>query len=305
MFLEPVMRACLRRRIRGSWRFAQFAARHLSALQKTRIEIHGSPPVVVDLRIPGMLQHFERSPYATPPWEPEQQLLMRRLVKPGDIAYDVGANVGLHMVFLSVLVGPEGHVHAFEANTELHEVLRATVAGLTNTTLHEFGLSERDEMRQLVVPENRETASLVAWSGEAATTRPCELRSLNALVASGTIARPDFIKCDIEGAELAMLRGGRSMLDSDDAPIILSEANAQAARAFGYVSNEIPRFLADLAAPRYAIFVEDTPSRWVRRTSFSELNQYILAVPEARLARWPGLAESEIITLADGSASLG
>jgi len=304
MLIESFMRACLRRRIRGSWRFAQFAARHLSALQRTRIEIEGSPPVVVDLRVPGMLLFFENTPYAAPPWEAEQQVLMRRLVKPGDVVYDVGANIGLHTVFLSVLVGSEGHVHAFEANTELYEMLRATVAGLANTTLHEFGLSEHDETRLLVVPENREEASLVSWSGEDSTTRPCELRSLDTLVASRTIARPDFIKCDIEGAELMMLRGARSIIDAADAPIILSEANARAARAFGYVSGEIPGFLAGLTKPRYTIFVEDTPSRWVRRTSFPELNQYILAIPEARLARWPGLAESEVITFADGAVSL-
>ena len=37
-----------------------------------------------------------------------------RLVKPGDIAFDVGANVGVYSVLLSRLCGPSGHVWAFE-----------------------------------------------------------------------------------------------------------------------------------------------------------------------------------------------
>ena len=303
MLIEPVLRALLRNGVRGGWRLAQFAARHVRALHLARIEIADSPSVFVDLRMPGMLGYFERSPYATPPWEPEQQTLMRRLVMPGDVAYDVGANIGLHTVFLSGLVGPRGHVHAFEANTELYPVLRATIAQVANATLHEFGLSERDEQRMLVVPANREMASLAAWTGEQAVTRQCDLRTLASLAGVG-IDRPDFIKCDIEGAELLMLRGSLPVLDSADAPIILSEANRDASRALGYTSSEIPDFLAALSTPRYRIFIEETPARWVRRTRFPELNQYVLAIPAARLGRWPGLATSVVITLTTDGASL-
>jgi hypothetical protein len=111
------------------------------------------------------------------------------------------------------------------------------------------------------------------------------------------------MKCDIEGAELLMLQGARRILDAADAPIILAEANAKAARAIGYESSEIPRFLASLAEARYSIFVEESPSRWVRTTVFPELNQYILAFPEGRSTRWPELSHSDVLTIRDGSVT--
>lgn len=303
MIIDSLVRSYVRSGMRGGWRFGQLAARHLHSLQRARIDIGGSAPVIVDLRVPGMLSHLAGSPYAEPPWEPEHQALMRRIVRPGDVVYDVGANVGFHTVFLSGLVGAGGQVHAFEANPELHHMLRATLAGMENGTLHEFGLSDHDEQRMLMVPLSREMASLAAWTGDHTTALPCELRTLDQLVESGTIPPASFMKCDIEGAELLMLHGARQLLDAVDAPIILAEANSKAARAIGYVSSEIPNFLASLAKPRYLIFVEETPSRWVRTAVFPELNQYLLAFPEAQLVRWPELAHSDVLTIQGGSVS--
>lgn len=297
--LAQLLRAYLRSGLRGAWRITDLAARHVPSLQMVPIEIRGYPPVYVDLRTPGMFGLFQGSPYAAPPWEVSQQALMRRLVRPGDVVFDVGANVGLLTSFLSVLVGPRGHVHTFEANSELYETLRQTVRGQRNCTLHEFGLSDADGQVLLAVPENREMASLADWTGGAVATRVCQLRALDSAVASGEVRVPDFIKCDIEGAELFMLRGARRIVDSPAAPIVLAEANAGATRALGYTSADIPRFLLDLPNAEYAVFLEESPSRWVRATEFGELNEYVLAVPASRLDRWPDLARATVITIAD------
>jgi len=300
-----LLHAWLRSGVRGAWRATDAAARRFPSLHRVPVVVRGYPTVYVDLRIPGMTELFRRSPHDSPPWEAEQQALLRRLVRPGDVAYDVGANVGLHSVFLSVLVGPAGRVHAFEANSELYETLRRTVGGLANCTLHEFGLAEADGEMLLTIPENREMASLGAWTeGQPATTRRCALRSVDSLLAAGTLPPADVVKCDIEGAELLMLRGARRLVDTPSAPIVLAEANAGAARALGYSSGDVPRFLLELPAARYTLFVEETPSRWVRATRFGELNQYVLAVPAARLDRWPELERGTVIEVRGGEATV-
>ena len=114
------------------------------------------------------------------------------------------------------------------------------------------------------------------------------------------------MKCDIEGAELLhACAGGHDLFRSPTAPILIAEANRDASRALGYRSSEIPQFLAALTEADYLIFVEEHPTRWVRTTEFPELQQYILAVPAARLDRWPGLAESRVISIDDaGTATL-
>lgn len=301
--IQHILRRYLKSGMRGGWRLTEALARRLRDLQAVAIETRDFPPVYVDLRLPGMIELFEQSPYDVPPWEFQQQALMRRLVRANDVAYDIGANIGLHTVFLSTLVGAGGRVDAFEANPELYPTLRLTVRGLSNCTLHEYGLSDRDEVGELVVPENREMASLGAWTGSVAARRRCDLRALDGAVSAGEIRPPDFMKCDIEGAELMMLRGARQLVERPNAPIILCEGNAKAAAALGYSSKQIPEFLARAPGASFTIFIEEGPSRWVRRTTFPELNQYVLAVPAARLSRWPGLADADVITIAEDGAT--
>src|SRR5262249_44673237 len=47
-------------------------------------------------------------------WEPGAQATYARIIAKGQVVYDLGANVGLHSMLFSMLVGPEGHVYAFE-----------------------------------------------------------------------------------------------------------------------------------------------------------------------------------------------
>jgi FkbM family methyltransferase len=260
--ISEILHAALRSGVRGSWRVTRLAADHLPSLQFVPIETTGYPPVYVDLRMPGAIDMFANAPFSTPPWEFEQQVMMRRLIREGDVVFDIGANIGLHSVFFSTLVGPKGRVYAFEANSELYPVLRRTIAELGNCELLEFGLSDADVTGSLHVPENREMASLGNWTEMDVSQRPCTLRTLDGALASGLVTAPDFVKCDIEGAEILMLRGGRDLFASPGAPIVLAEANGMAARALGYSSAEIPQFLAALTEVDYTIFVEETPSRW-------------------------------------------
>jgi FkbM family methyltransferase len=250
--------------------------------------------------MPGMIGLFASSPYQSLPWEPMQEALLRRLVEPGDVVFDVGANIGLHSVLLAELVGGEGIVHAFEANPELYPMLRATFKQLPNARLHEFGLSDHDGSMQIFIPENREMASL-ASSSDAVGVQSCVLRSLDSCAIKDGLPSPDLIKADIEGAELFMLRGATRFFSADSPPIVLAEANRTASEALGYTSNAIPQFLVAQKHARYVIFVEETPDRWMRRSTFpGPLHQYVLAVPETRLTRWPELASATEIRITNG-----
>jgi FkbM family methyltransferase len=79
---------------------------------------------------------------------------MRRIVRPGDVVFDVGAHIGLHNVMFSAAVGPAGRLHAFEANPRKIHALAATLGRLPNATLHPFGLSDHSGEAVLFVPES-------------------------------------------------------------------------------------------------------------------------------------------------------
>src|SRR4029077_12514759 len=112
------------------------------------------------------------------------------------------------------------------------EALAVTMASLSNGTLHLMALGDRSGRMPLFVPEDESMASLADWTdgrvGSVDVTS-CEMRPLDDLVSSGEVPRPDFIKCDVEGAEPRVFAGARATLDQVMAPIIMYEANTLSA----------------------------------------------------------------------------
>ena len=60
-------------------------------------------------------------------YEPQLNPWMIGTLRPGDVAVDVGANIGFYSVHFAARVGAGGHVHAFECNPELVELLRDSI----------------------------------------------------------------------------------------------------------------------------------------------------------------------------------
>jgi FkbM family methyltransferase len=151
-------------------------------------------------------------------------------VRPGDVFYDVGANVGVFSLLAAHRTGPGGHVVAFEPHA-------ATIATLLeNVVLN--GLGERVDVLSCAL--HRTTGhlpflyrSLVAGSGLSqvgATRDPFghvaepvarELKavaSADDLVAAGTIRPPDVIKIDVDGNEAEVLAGMHTLLTGPRRP---------------------------------------------------------------------------------------
>jgi FkbM family methyltransferase len=261
-------------------------ARHLGSLQAVPITVNGRR-LYLDLR--DGLSHLllAGSPWGIVPWEIDEQLIMRRLVRPGDVAFDVGAHVGLHMTLLSELVTPRGCVHAFEPNPAKIPTLRLTAEACGNTIVHACGVSNADREATLFVPIDQSMASLRDWtSGSVGAVRevPCDLKRIDSLVDSGALPRPDFIKCDVEGAELEVFLGAARTLD-EQAPIILYEANLPSAAAFGSTVWDATDWLRELPRAEYKVFLVQPGARLVPLERFYEgCNYYnLVAVPRARL----------------------
>jgi FkbM family methyltransferase len=176
---------------------------------------------------------------------------MRKVVRPDDVVFDIGANIGVHSVALSKMAGPRGRLCVFEPNPELLPQLRLTVEGLGNAKLYPFALSDKSDVSTLFIPENAEMGSLANWTAERdgageIHTINCEVRRIDDLISNGDIPLPDFIKCDIEGAELMAFKGANAALDRIDAPIILFEANIHNTRGFGFGIEDAKNYLDSL-----------------------------------------------------------
>jgi FkbM family methyltransferase len=147
--------------------------------------------------------------------EPEVHELPR-LVEPGTVAVDVGANIGWYAFALCRAVGPEGHVLCVEPLENLARLLRAAAdrLGLPMTVVN-CALSFQPGTADLHVPwvigQRWHAFASLEHAGDGGETHRVELRRLDDVVA-GVGRRISFIKIDAEGHELAILRGSVATL---------------------------------------------------------------------------------------------
>jgi FkbM family methyltransferase len=288
--LPTLVRWYLRSGLRGSTRCTFAFARRLKALHAVPIVVNERQQLWIDLRDGMSHLLLAGSPWATVPWESDEQALMRRFVRPGEVVFDIGAHIGLHTVLLSELVGAAGVVHAFEPNAGKATALARTVAALPNAHLNAFALGEAEGCVPLYIPEDESMASLADWTYGREWHRrrtTCEVKRLDDLIARGELPDPDFIKCDVEGAELAVLRGGVAMLNRAEAPIVLYEVNQWAAHCFGLSMTAATDFLRSLSCAKYAIFYAQDNGRVLTPYDSPELGDCfnLIAIPAARLDR--------------------
>ena len=294
--LANFIRLYLRSGMRGASRVTYLLASKFKSLQQVPVDLPGWSPVFIDLRMGNSHLVIMDSPYAGLWRELDEVSVMQRFVQSGDVAFDIGANIGLHSILLSRLVGPQGKLHAFEPNTELVPALSCTLRELGNATLHTIALSDRDDESTLFVPPDDSMASLKDWTTADALGgegKPrlvtCQQRQMDDLVRDGILPQPDFIKCDVEGAELLVFKGGQRTLEREDAPTILFEMNEAASGGFGYEVSGAKDFLASLKSPRYEFF-KIQPGGELKRLQESASFMNVLAVPQSRIPRWPELA---------------
>lgn len=252
--LTSLLRAYLRYQIRCAARVTMFFARRFPSLQSVPVRFADLPPVYLDLRLP--TSHDWLTGAVGEHWECGEREMMKAWVRRGDIAFDIGANQGFHTAHLSRLVGPEGQVYAFEPNPSLLPALAETCRSLGNVELLPFALGETPGTLDFFVPADHTMGSLRDWTGEPVVRARVETQRLDSL----GLPPADFIKCDVEGAELDVFRGAVGMLDREDAPVILFEACAAAASAFGRKVDAVTRLLSSLARPRYEFFQIDQAS---------------------------------------------
>lgn len=286
--LAQVLRILLRTNLKGKHRFTSWLAQRIATLQAVPIAIADWSPVYLDLRFIYTHQWLMGHPWQTTPREADEQAIMQRMIKPGNVVLDIGANLGLHTAMLSRWVGEHGQVIAFEPNPELLPSLRQTIAHMNNVSLYPCALSNETKTTELFVPpHNPDVASLADWTKEeygSTHTVTCEQQQLDDLVSAGTIPRPDFIKCDVEGAELIVFQGAYETLNREDAPIVLFESNIYTVSGFGFDRWDAMNFLLELPAANYHIFEVEPNGQLTTQLSQDGEHSNLLAIPASKLS---------------------
>lgn len=142
--------------------------------------------------------------------QPVQEELAKQL-KPGDIFYDIGANVGFFSVISARLVGPTGQVYAFEPVPENVRLLAHNVAlnQFTQVSVLPKAVSSSCGRGELLLSTHPGGSALVAGDVpvDLKGSMMVELVSIDDLVFEQNFKPPSVIKIDVEGAEAAVLKG--------------------------------------------------------------------------------------------------
>lgn len=196
----------------------------------------------------------------TTPYVENELAGLRQVVRRGDVCVDIGAALGIYTAVLSRLVGEAGEVHSIEPLTFAHPALSAILRPRRgpNIRRHALALGAEPDRGTMRVPFRRTGAvtgrSFLATDGsdlganrEFARHRdvPITTETLDTFRSSRGLDRVDFVKADVEGAELAVLRGGTGTLERWRPALLLEIEDRHTAR-YGYRPHELVAWLADL-----------------------------------------------------------
>lgn len=191
----------------------------------------------LEIRIPGNVfavvpnEPLRITPYVLleqEDWFEDEIRFIRRLPWKGMRALDIGANYGLYALTLASVAGPEGRIWAIEPSPRTAGFLRRSAErnGFRQLSVHEVALCDREGTAKLLLGSNSELNRLEA------TASPADpVPEGSAVVAATTLERftseqqcraVDYVKLDVEGAELQVIDGGRRFFVTED-PLVQVE----------------------------------------------------------------------------------
>ena len=186
------------------------------------------------------------------------QEAMKRLLAPGEVFYDVGANVGFFALAGARHVGPSGAVYAFEPVPDNAAAIRAgaELNGFANVEVIEKAAGRAAGGDRLLLVEDLSWSHLESQGSHprATGTLEIEIVAIDDLVAAGRVPPPQLVKIDVEGAELDVLEGMRKTIE-EHRPAIVCELHDTAAafvetmEGLGYASSNLEAKQSLLDAP--------------------------------------------------------
>lgn len=189
-------------------------------------------------------------------FEPAESEMMEKLFDEHQVFYDIGANIGWHSLNMSAK-HRKAKFYCFEPIPKTYQQLIDNIKlnNAKNINCYNTALSDQ--------PGNQKFFYYTACSGNASAANlsersdvseiVCPQTTLDMFVADNSTPPPDFIKCDVEGAELMVIKGGVDTIAKHQ-PILMVEILRKWSSKFSYNPNEIFQLLYSFG---YCAFTTD------------------------------------------------
>ena len=226
--------------------------------------------------------------------DPNELAFVDRFLRPGMTFLDIGANDGLYTTLASKCVGPHGAVWAFEPSSrELSRLERNLELNHLTVRVFPLALADSNEPAELKVApyghEGLNTLGSFVHEIDSGGAEKVQLARLDDILVQNPLAHLDFIKLDVEGAELRVLKGAATTLQRYR-PVILFEVSDAALRQQSSSAADLAGFLR---AQNYDLYMFDPSSGLPAKAVEGIYSENMIgvpagvALPEPVYSPWP------------------
>ena len=209
-------------------------------------------------------------------FEPNTENCIRRLLRPGHTAIDIGANIGYVSAVMAQCVGPTGRVWSFEPVPSTFQLLSLcpSLNGFSHMTPRALALGASKGSVQIHFdPTVAGWASLYSDPGtENWQSASVDIVTLDALVDAGEATLPNLIKVDVEGHERDVFLGARNTIKRAE-PNILFEFNTRSAKLAGWSLHEVASLLTQDVHYFFSLVLDDGRCQPIDTKSFEVDNK--------------------------------
>jgi len=166
-------------------------------------------------------------PSQTEPYETTREYLEFADLKEGQTVLDIGAYSGVTSIIFAQLIGPTGHVYAFEADETNYECAKinlemaAKVMGVRNITLLKKAVWSHGDGLLFSTEGSMGSSAVEITGGGRGKEQKVDTITIEQFCRQHNLTHVDFIKIDIEGAELQVLTSSAPTLKSLNVKLII------------------------------------------------------------------------------------
>ncbi|MGB5014755.1 MAG: FkbM family methyltransferase [Pyrinomonadaceae bacterium] len=234
--------------------------------------------------------------YFTGQYEQAITEIFSAIVCPEDVCLDIGANIGWYTTVFQQLVGESGEVHAFEPVPQMFEDLKKNVEmnePPKNVILNNLALGDVEKEIEMHIfdglPDGH--ASMATFGGRGYVSVPAKMITLNSYLENNNIDNVRFVKMDVEGAELMMLKGASRLFEQEKLPVMEIEMALATTSGFNYLPNDLIEYIRGHGS--YDFFEIDESRFTLRKIDgfqSDDIGANVLCLPRdfdsGRLAKW-------------------